>query len=143
MILVDDFSPDDSWKAILELAETNPRVRGIRLSKNYGQQNATYAGLHYASGEVIVTLDDDLQHEPEHIPSLIDALQNEETDLVYGVFSTRQDGEHRALGSKLTAYFFKKRFKVLAGQRVSSFRAFRASVKNAVIGKESGFVYIS
>lgn len=83
LVFVDDASPDDSWEAIRKLAAGDSRVRGIRLGTNAGQHCATLAGLRHASNEVLVTLDDDLQHPPEAIPSLLAALTGD-VDLVYG-----------------------------------------------------------
>jgi len=142
IILVDDNSPDNSFDVIKNLASTYVNIRGIRLSRNFGQQNATYCGLHYATGDVVITMDDDLQHEPELLPGLIRKL-NGDLDLVYGVFVERQDGEYRRLGSKLTGGFFRRSYPVLKGCRVSSFRVFTGNLKNKIIGKEYGFVYLS
>lgn len=142
LIFVDDYSPDNSFEVIQRIVTKSNRVLGIKLAKNFGQQNATYAGLHYAQGDVIVTMDDDLQHEPELLPSLISKL-NQNVDLVYGVFMERQDGEYRRLGSKLTAQFFKIQFPVLRGNRVSSFRVFTKDLRNKIIHNEYGFIYLS
>lgn len=142
IILVDDHSPDNSFEVISDLAVKYEHVFGIQLSKNFGQQNATYCGLHYSKGEVVVTIDDDLQHEPELIPSLVRKLSGD-VDLVYGVFVERHDGEHRKMGSKLTAEFFKRNYPVLSGKRVSSFRVISGALRDDVREKETGFVYLS
>src|SRR5689334_17904619 len=83
VVLVDDDSPDASWAAIEALAAGDDRVRGVRLSRNYGQHNALLAGIRGAAYDVIVTIDDDLQHRPEEIPTLLNAL-TDDVDLVYG-----------------------------------------------------------
>jgi len=142
LIFVDDFSPDNSFQVIQDLCLISKSVVGVGLSENFGQQNATYAGLHFASGDIIITMDDDLQHEPELIPSLVKRL-DDKTDLVYGVFVSRQDGEYRKLGSKVTGQFFKRNFKVLQGNRVSSYRVIRKSLRDKIINTECGFVYLS
>lgn len=72
LILVDDASPDEAWQAILELAALDPRVRGIRLSRNFGQHYAITAGLEACRGEWMVVMDCDLQDRPEEIPALLD-----------------------------------------------------------------------
>jgi len=142
VIFVDDCSPDNSYDVIYELSRNNDNVLGFRLKNNVGQQNATYCGMHHAQGDIIVTLDDDLQHEPELIPVLLSKLSGD-TKLVYGVFNERADGRHRKWGSKLTAQFFKQMFKNLGENRVSSFRLFTKSINERVIGQKYGFVYIS
>lgn len=142
IILVDDCSPDGSYDVIKRLAEALPYVIGVRLKENIGQQNATYCGMHEARGRMIVTLDDDLQHEPELVPALLERLESG-ADLVYGVFTQRADGAHRKWGSKLTACFFASMFKQLKDHRVSSFRAFSRELCEQVKGQETGFVYVS
>ncbi len=142
VILVDDNSPDNSFDIIKKLTRTYANIKGIRLTRNFGQQNATYCGLHYASGDIIVTMDDDLQHEPEQLPGLIRKL-NRESDLVYGVFMERHDGEYRRLGSKLTSGFFRRRYPILNDCRVSSFRVFTSNLKDKIIETQYGFVYLS
>src|SRR5262245_23849959 len=76
LVLVNDGSPDDSWSAIEELVARDPRIRGLNLMRNYGQHNATLAGIRAARNEIIVTIDDDLQHPPEEIPKVIAALDD-------------------------------------------------------------------
>src|ERR1700753_209303 len=83
ILLGNDGSRDASWQAILAAAAREPRVRGIDLMRNYGQHNALLCGIRAAAGAVVVTLDDDLQHPPEEIPRLLDAL-TDDVDVVYG-----------------------------------------------------------
>src|SRR5438067_9358723 len=75
IIFVDDSSPDVAWQVIQELASCDARVRGIKLTRNYGQHNALLCGIRAARNEVIVTMDDDLQHPPDEIPVLLDKLE--------------------------------------------------------------------
>jgi dolichol-phosphate mannosyltransferase len=70
IVLVDDASPDNSWEIISELSLVEPRVLGIRLSRNFGQHPAISAGLQKSNGEWIVVMDCDLQDRPEEIPNL-------------------------------------------------------------------------
>ncbi len=100
IILVNDASPDDSWVEINKLAREDVRVRGINLSRNFGQHNAITAGLDYARGDWVVVMDCDLQHRPEEIPKLYHKAQ-EDYDLVVGMRAQRQDGFFKALGSRL------------------------------------------
>src|SRR6185436_13954473 len=74
LLLVNDASPDGSWRAIRDLATANDFVRGISLRKNFGQHSATMAGLHHARGDIVVIMDDDLQHSPQEIGRLLEVI---------------------------------------------------------------------
>ena len=100
IILVEDGSPDNSWIAIEEAAKKNPRVKGIKLSRNFGQHNAITAGLMNASGQWIVVMDCDLQDKPEEIVKLYQKAQ-EGFDVVFGKRVQRKDGIFKRLGSKM------------------------------------------
>src|SRR5439155_22116215 len=83
LVLVSDGSVDASWRVITEIGEAYPWVRGISLMRNYGQHNALLCGIRAAQYEVIITMDDDLQHPPGEIPRLLEKLA-EGHDVVYG-----------------------------------------------------------
>jgi len=100
IILVNDASIDNSWETIERLAQARPRVRGINLMKNYGQHNATLAGVLSSRFDVIITIDDDLQHRPENIPLLLDKL-HEGYDVVYGKPAQRRHDSWRNLSSRI------------------------------------------
>ncbi len=85
IILVDDGSRDNSWQIIKQLKSTNQHIIGIKLSKNFGQHNALLCGLKACSGNFIITLDDDLEQQPEDIAKLYDKLVSGNFDLVYGM----------------------------------------------------------
>lgn len=102
LVLVDDGSPDDAWSTIRELAATDPRVRGIRLSRNFGQHAAITAGLAASRGRWVVVMDCDLQDPPEEIPRLHSkALEG------YDVVLSRREERVQPLGRRLaaSAYF--------------------------------------
>src|ERR1044072_9344444 len=101
IILVNDGSRDRSWKIISELSSQFPAVRGLNLMRNYGQHNALLCGIRAAKYELIVTVDDDLQHPPEQIPRLLARLE-EGFDVVYGAPKAEQNGPARALASRFT-----------------------------------------
>ncbi len=82
IILVNDASPDNTWLEIVRVCSNNEKVKGINLSRNFGQHNAITAGMTYAQGEWIVILDCDLQDKPEEIPHLFSKAQ-EGYDIVY------------------------------------------------------------
>ncbi len=77
LILVDDGSKDNSWRVIQELTRQNDSIIGIRLRRNYGQDNAILAGLRRVRGKYVVIMDDDLQHSPADIPRLYEACRQD------------------------------------------------------------------
>lgn len=99
IILVDDASPDGAWQRISELAESRHYLRGIRLSRNFGQHAAISAGLEQAAGDVIVVMDCDLQDVPEEIPKLLAAMEPG-MEVVLGSRTDRQDSFFKRLGSR-------------------------------------------
>lgn len=90
ILLVDDRSPDDAWPRILELARTRPWLRGLRLSRNFGQHYAIAAGIEQSRGDAVVVMDCDLQDPPEDIPTLIEHLRGD-VDVVFAQRIARQD----------------------------------------------------
>ena len=93
LIFVDDHSADNSWNKIKALKSQFPEIiKGYHLARNFGQHNATLCGLKMAKGEFIFTLDDDLQHSPMDIPSLIEKQSKGGFELVYGIFNNKRDG---------------------------------------------------
>jgi len=84
IVLVDDASPDATWQVICRLCSQWPEVKGLLLSRNCGQQNATLAGLRHSAGDTVITMDDDLKDNPEDIFRLLDTLR-QGYDVVYGV----------------------------------------------------------
>ncbi|WP_291869217.1 glycosyltransferase family 2 protein [Maribacter sp.] len=91
ILFVDDGSTDKSWNIITNLSNTNPNVKGIRFFKNYGKSQALHAGFKTANGEVIITMDADLQDSPEEIPGLYNLIQDEGYDLISGWKKKRYD----------------------------------------------------
>jgi polyisoprenyl-phosphate glycosyltransferase len=101
LILVNDNSPDTSWEVITLLTHAHPFVVGVDLRKNVGQDNAIMAGLHCAVGELVVIMDDDLQHDPSDIPALCRTLR-EGFDVVYARFARKRQALWKNLGSWLS-----------------------------------------
>ena len=115
IIMVNDGSPDEAWSVIQQLALADPRIKGINLSRNFGQHYAVTAGLDHARGDWVVVMDCDLQDVPEEIPKLY-AKALEGYDLVVGRRSRRQDDFLKKLGSKL----FYKVFAFLMGPAIDN-----------------------
>ena len=129
IILVNDGSADGSWTVIRELA-AGAGVRGLDLARNSGQHNALLAGIRAARGDVIVTIDDDLQNPPREIPKLLDALSGS-LDVVYGVPATLTHEGWRNFASKTTKWTLSYFMGAETARQVSAFRAFRTSVRDA------------
>ena len=91
ILFIDDGSTDKSWQIISELGHINPNVKGIRFLKNFGKSQALHAGFAKATGDVVVTMDADLQDNPEEIPELFKMIKTDKFDLVSGWKKKRYD----------------------------------------------------
>ena len=130
VILVDDGSPDGSWPVIESLASQYPWARGIRLMRNFGQHNALMAGICDACYEVVVTMDDDLQHPADQVLRLVDAL-GPSVDLVYGYAEEEEHGPLRSLASRTVKLALATTLRYDAAKHVSAFRAFRLPLRDS------------
>jgi len=101
VLLVDDGSRDGSWKLIVAEGAADPHVRGLRFAENRGQTAAFAAGFRAARGELVVTLDADLQNDPADIPRLLDLIEEQGADAVLGIRRRRNDDFLRRLSSKI------------------------------------------
>lgn len=129
-ILVNDQSPDGSWKAIEQLSRRFPFIVAVDLTRNYGQHNATLCGVRLARFDVTLTLDDDLQHPPEEIPKVLDRLA-EGYGLVYGVPQKKTQNFLRSGLSWLIRFAIALASRQTTVQDLSAFRAFRTKVRHA------------
>ena len=141
VMLVNDGSRDRSWEVIRGLAERHPWVVGMDLTRNYGQHNAVLCGVRAASGDVIVTMDDDLQHRPEDIPMLVEALA-EGVDVVYGTPIQERHGFFRDWASRFTKMMLKSVMGAQTARLVSPFRVFRTRLRDAFAETRSPWVSI-
>jgi glycosyltransferase involved in cell wall biosynthesis len=130
VILVNDGSLDGSWDAIFRLAEKHPSLHGINLMRNYGQHNATLCGVREARGEVIVTMDDDLQHPPEEIHKLLAKLA-EGWDVVYGLPERLPHAFWRNWFSLFTKRVLAYVMGIKTIREIGAFRAFRSHLRKA------------
>ena len=128
IILVNDASPDNSWDEIVTQCALNPRVKGINLSRNFGQHYAITAGLSYAKGDWVVVMDCDLQDRPEEIPNLYEKAQ-EGFDIVFARRASRKDGFLKKISSR----WFHKVFNWLSGLKSDSTIANFGIYKRCVI----------
>jgi undecaprenyl-phosphate 4-deoxy-4-formamido-L-arabinose transferase len=141
IILVEDCGGDDSWSVIESLSSADPRVIGLRLARNYGQHNALLCGIRAARGELIVTLDDDLQNPPEEIHRLLARL-NEGYDVIYGSPQAETHGFLRDQASRVTKLALKGAMGVESASKVSAFRIFRTRLREAFAAYRSPSVNI-
>ena len=135
LILVNDDSPDNgvTWKAIRDASKSNENIIGIDLQANVGQFHASICGMEQSTGSVVVLMDDDLQHDPNFIPNLIDALEEQEADCVMGIFEKKHHSIIRNFGSWVIRQTFSRLHGLPKGIRMSSFRAIRRSAVNMMI----------
>jgi glycosyltransferase involved in cell wall biosynthesis len=141
LILVNDSSPDESWAVIGQLQRQFAWIRGINLMRNYGQHNALLCGIRAARYEVIITMDDDLQHPPEEIPKLL-AILEQGCDVVYGTPEQEQHGLGRDIASLVTKLTLQAVMGADIARQVCAFRAFRADVTAAFDHYAGSFVSI-
>ncbi len=141
LILVNDDSPDESWEVIVRLVREHNFVTGVNLRRNVGQDNAIMAGLNVASGEVIVIMDDDLQHEPSDIAALHEAIQDG-FDVVYANFEHKRQKFWKNLGS-----WFNDRFAIITLGKpkniyMSPYKAIRREVVDEIVKYYGPYPYV-
>ena len=128
IIFVEDCGGDGSWRVIAEIAARDPNVRGILMSRNFGQHNALLAGIRAARHDVIITMDDDLQHPVSEVAAMLAAL-TPELDVVYGAPMREQHGLLRNMASRLTKLALSEAMGAETARSVSAFRVFRTELR--------------
>ena len=129
LILIDDGSSDDSWNVIEQLSAKNESVSGIRFRRNYGKSAALYCGFEVAEGEVVITMDADLQDSPDEIPALYKMIVEEGYDLVSGWKKERHD----PVGKRWPSKFFNATARVVSGIKLHDFNCGLKAYRNKVI----------
>ena len=130
VIFIDDGSTDKSWSIIERLAAGNASIKGIRFLRNYGKSQALHAGFAKAQGDVVITMDADLQDSPEEIPGLMDMITKQEFDLVSGWKKKRYDSVFaKNLPSKLFNWAARK----TSGVQLNDFNCGLKAYKNVVV----------
>ena len=100
LLLVDDGSRDHSWDVMMKLRSRDERVKLFQMARNFGQPSAVLCGFHYVSGDIIITMDDDLQHRPEEIPKMAKVLEErDDIDVVLARYQNRKHNFIRGLGT--------------------------------------------
>lgn len=138
IILVDDASPDIETGRVLATLARLPEVRVLRLRRNRGQHVATTAGLSVCRGELVATMDDDLQHDPRHLPDLLRALRaSEELDAVVARFPESRHALHRRIGSRAVGRMVRWSNGLPPDFAFSSYLAMRSDVRQLVVAAAS------
>jgi glycosyltransferase involved in cell wall biosynthesis len=141
IILVNDGSTDGSSDVIRKLAHNSPNIRSINLMKNFGQHNAIMAGLHEASGDHIVFMDDDGQHDPAYIPQMIEKIK-QGYDVVYVKYDQKEYGRLKNLGSKINDIMSTWLLDKPADLYLSSFKALTRKIKDQILRYPGPYPYI-
>lgn len=130
IIFIDDGSTDDSWKVIRKIAAEDPAVKGIKFNRNYGKSQALHVGFEKAEGDVIITMDADLQDNPEEIPQLYDLITKEGFDLISGWKKKRYDS---VLSKNLPSKLFNAAARKTSGLKLHDFNCGLKAYRKAVI----------
>lgn len=141
IVLVNDCSPDNSWKKIKELCGSYSSIKGINLRKNFGQDSAIMAGLNHSSGRWIVIMDDDLQHDPDDIPNLLSGIEKG-YDVCYALFKEKKQSLLKNFGSWLNG-----RLAILVINKpkdiyLSPYKALRREIAEQIIKYDGPYPYV-
>lgn len=130
ILFIDDGSTDNSWEIITQLGKSNPHVKGIRFLKNFGKSQALHAGFKAAKGEVVITMDADLQDNPEEIPALYKLIREDGFDLISGWKKKRYDS---ILSKNLPSKLFNWAARKTSGVKLHDFNCGLKAYKNEVV----------
>lgn len=140
LIFVNDCSPNKETEPTLQkIYENDPNVSVITFCKNFGQQSATLCGIHHAKGDYILTMDDDLQHKPEHIPLLI---ENEDHDAVIASFPDKKHSALKRIASKIKGWFDYIILKKPKHIQLTSFRMVKRCIANGLCACQTPYPFI-
>lgn len=129
IIFVDDGSTDNSWKVLINLATNDERIKVIRFSRNYGKSAALTQGFKVSKGDIVITMDADLQDSPDEIPELVRMISEEEYDLVSGWKKKRHDPLEKKIPSKL----FNRTTRLISGIKLHDFNCGLKAYKGDVV----------
>jgi len=132
IIMVDDGSSDRSWKVVEELRQKDPCIKGIKLQRNYGKSAALNEGFRAAQGEIVITMDADLQDSPDEIPELLRMIREEGYDLVSGWKKTRHDPISKTLPSRFFNWFTMRVSKIKLHDFNCGLKAYKLKVVKSI-----------
>lgn len=141
LLLVCDASPDNSWQIIRLLANSHSFIKGTLLRRNFGQHNAIMAGLRQCSGDVIVIMDDDLQHSPRYIPNFLAAIKGG-ADVCYSRFNKMQQKNWKIIGSKFNGLIANLLLDKPRDLYLSSFKAISKDICDLIVCYDGPYPYI-
>ena len=141
VVLVHDHGPDDSWQVIQKLARTRPWLKGVNLRRNASQHNALMAGFAHSAGKYVITMDDDLQHDPHDIPRIIESLQ-QGADLCYVRFASRKHALWKRAGSAFNDIVASRLLNKPRNLYLSPFRGMRREICDEALTYRGPFVYV-
>lgn len=130
IVFIDDGSTDNSWEIIEQLHKENPNSKGIKFLRNYGKSQALHAGFGKASGDVVITMDADLQDNPEEIPQLYEMIMNQKYDLVSGWKKKRYDS---VFAKNMPSKLFNWAARRTSGVQLNDFNCGLKAYKNIVV----------
>lgn len=143
IILVNDSSPDNVWNIIKQLCSMDKRIKGVNLSKNFGQQSALMAGFAQCSGDIIVTLDDDGQIPVNETFKLVNKIVNEKFDIVFASYEFKQHSKFRNCGTKLNEWLQEHLVGKPHGLSVTSFIAMERYIMEEILRYTNPYANIS
>jgi len=132
IIMIDDGSTDSSWQVVEELRRKNPNIKGIKFQRNYGKSAALNEGFRAAQGDVVITMDADLQDSPEEIPELRRMILEDKYDLVSGWKKTRHDPLSKTIPSKFFNWFTTKVSKIKLHDFNCGLKAYKLKVVKSI-----------
>ena len=131
---MDDSSRDNSYAVMESLRNRDHRVKIVQMAKNFGQHPALLCGFSYASGDFIITMDDDLQHPPEEIPKLVNTMkERDDVDVIIAKYEGRKHNPIRRLGTKISVYATSKMLGKDPNLEITSFRLIRRFIVDAIL----------
>lgn len=142
VVLVDDYSPDNVYEIVKEIAEKNKKIKVLHLAKNSGQTNAVIEGYRYATGDFVVEMDDDLQMPAGEILRMLETLENGNYDVVFAKYPQQKESAFRRFGSRIN----NKMTEIMLGKpkeiRVNSFFVMRKFVKEKFLEYSNNYPYL-
>lgn len=142
LILVNDCSPDNSWEKIVELKQKYDFIIGVNLIKNFSQHNAIMAALNEATGDIVITMDDDLQHNPADIIKLYNKIINENFDVCYTKFLNREHKNWKVWGSKFNDMIANLLVSKPKDLYLSPFRVMTKQVRDLIVSYDGPYPYV-
>lgn len=141
IILVNDYSPDNVWEVIQKYAETDECIIGVNLAKNFGQHATLMAGYHYATGDIVISMDDDLQTPADEVFKLIDKI-HEGYDVVYSKYKQNMENPFRRFGSRVNSLMAQYMIGKPRDISIQSYYAAKRYIISEIIKYEHSYPYI-